>query len=209
MSVADRYPLAFRLYPYRADQPRGGHTPVVVVGAGPIGLTVALDLGLKGHRVVVLDDHEGVGMGSRAICFSKRTLEIMHRLGAGEQMLEAGVVWQKGRVFRDRDEIYAFDLLPEDGHRFPAFINLSQIHFEKFLYERLEEAVAQGAQIEVRGKNRVDALEAPKRLDQVENSEDKKEGSDPSTNPKADDDSHNHFILIFDSYNKHFTQNCY
>lgn len=160
MSVADRYPLAFRLYPYRADQPRGGHTPVVVVGAGPIGLTVALDLGLNGHRVVVLDDHEGVGMGSRAICFSKRTLEIMHRLGAGEQMLEAGVVWQKGRVFRDRDEIYAFDLLPEDGHRFPAFINLSQIHFEKFLYERLEEAVAQGAQIEVRGKNRVDALEA-------------------------------------------------
>lgn len=158
--MKDRYPLAFKLYPYKrhADQDCGGEHPVVIVGGGPVGLATALDLGLKGQRVVLLDDHEGVGLGSRAICFSKRTLEIAHRLGAGTHMLDKGVVWQKGRVFHDREEVFEFDLLPEDGHRYPAFINLQQPHFERFLVEAIDRANADGAQIDLRGKNRVDAI---------------------------------------------------
>lgn len=160
--LRDRYPLAFTLYPYQrsADQDAAepAHHPVIIAGGGAIGLTLALDLGLKGQPVVVLDDHEGVGTGSRAICFAKRTLEICHRLGAGEPLVNKGVVWSKGRVFRDEDELFNFDLLPEDGHRYPAFINLSQIHFEKFMHEAIERANANGAQIDIRGKNRVDAL---------------------------------------------------
>ena len=162
--LRDRYPLAFRLYPYARspDQtaPRPAHHPVIIIGGGPVGLASALDLGLRGTPVLVLDDHEGVGLGSRAICFSKRTLEICHRLGAGQDMLEKGVVWQKGRVFHDRDEIYSFDLLPETGHRFPAFINLQQPWFEKFLADRIHTAIADGAPIEIRGKNRLDAIDA-------------------------------------------------
>lgn len=160
--LRDRYPLAYTLYPYRKSADQIGDAvarhPVVIAGGGAIGLATALDLGLKGHPALVLDDHEGVGNGSRAICFSKRTLEICHRLGAGAQMLGKGVIWSKGRVFHDRGEIYAFDLLPEDGHRYPAFINLSQVDYEKFLFEAIERANANGARIEVRGKNRVDAI---------------------------------------------------
>lgn len=160
--LEDRYELAFKLYPYvrsgDQDAPRPAHHPVVIAGGGPIGMACALDLGLKGHKVIVLDDHEGVGVGSRAICFAKRTLEIADRLGAGGAMLDKGVVWQKGRVFHDRDEIFDFDLLPEDGHRYPAFINLSQSYFEKFMVEAVERANASGADIELRGKNRIDAL---------------------------------------------------
>lgn len=160
--LVDRYPLAYRLYPYSRSTDQDAtdtvRHPIVIVGGGPIGLACALDLGQKGHRVVVLDDHEGVGNGSRAICFAKRTLEIAHRLGAGAEMLDKGVVWNRGRVFHDRDELFSFDLLPENGHRCPAFINLSQIHFEKFMVEAVERANAQGAQIELRGKNRVDAV---------------------------------------------------
>ena len=158
--VPDRYPLAFKLYPYErsADQDAAKPVrhPVVIVGGGPVGLALAMDLGQRGTPALVLDDHEGVGQGSRAICFAKRTLEIMHRLGGGAEMLDKGVVWQKGRVFRDRDEVFNFDLLPEDGHRCPAFINLSQIHFEKF---QMEAIAASDAPIEVRGKNRVDGIE--------------------------------------------------
>ena len=162
-ALADRYPLAFKLYPYERSPDQDAvepvRHPVVIVGGGPVGLATALDLGRRGQPVVLLDDHEGVGQGSRAICFSKRTLEIANRLGAGQPMLEKGVVWQKGRVFRDRDELFSFDLLPEDGHRFPAFINLQQPYVEKFLVEAIHAACAAGASIDIRGRNRLDAVQ--------------------------------------------------
>lgn len=159
----DRYTLAFKMYPYArsadqdADEPV--RHPVVVMGGGPIGIATALDLGLQGIPVVVLDDHEGVGMGSRAICFAKRCLEISDRYGAGEPMLEKGVVWNLGKVFHKDDKVFEFNLLPEEGHKYPAFINMQQPYFEQFLIERVFEAQKQGAPIEIRGKNRVDAVE--------------------------------------------------
>ncbi|WP_090929408.1 FAD-dependent monooxygenase [Palleronia marisminoris] len=119
---------------------------------------VALDLGLKGIRTLVLDDHEGVGEGSRAICFAKRTLEICDRLGCGDPMVEKGVVWNLGKVLHGEELVFDFNLLPDGGHKRPAFINLQQPYFEKFLVERIRGAAAQDAPIEIRGKNRVDSL---------------------------------------------------
>ena len=160
--LQDRYSLAFKMYPYArsSDQDAGVPVrhPVVVVGGGPIGLATALDLGRQGVPVVVLDDHEGIGMGSRAICFAKRTLEIADRYGCGQRMLDKGVIWNVGKVFHDDRQIFSFNLLPEDGHRNPAFINLQQPYFEKFLFEQIVAEQAKGAPIEVRGKNRVDAV---------------------------------------------------
>jgi 3-(3-hydroxy-phenyl)propionate hydroxylase len=162
-AIADRYRIAFRLYPYdRApDQDAAAPVrhPVVVMGGGPIGVAMALDLGLQGVPVVVLDDHEGVGQGSRAICFAKRTLEICDRYGCAAPMLDKGVVWSLGKVFHDDRKVFEFNLLPEGGHRFPAFINLQQPYFEKFLVERVRAAQAAGAPIQIRGRNRVDAVE--------------------------------------------------
>lgn len=161
-SLEDRYAVAFRLYPYvrSADQdaPAPIRHPVVIVGGGPVGLAAALDLGRRGVPVLLLDDHEGAGLGSRAICFAKRTLEICDRLGAATPMLEKGVVWNVGKVFHDDRLLYEFNLQPEDGHAFPAFINLPQPWFEKFLHDAIVRARAEGAPIEIRGRNRVDAL---------------------------------------------------
>lgn len=164
--VAVRYQTAFKLYPYSKVADQAAPTPVrhavVIVGGGPIGMGLALDLGKKGVPCLVLDDHDGVGKGSRAICFAKRTLEICDRLGCGDRMVDKGVVWNVGRVYRDEKEIYNFNLLPEDGHKRPAFINLQQPYFEQFLVEEIRRQQAAGAPIEIRGQNCVTALDQKK-----------------------------------------------
>ncbi len=110
--------------------------PVAIVGAGPIGLAMAVDLALHGIASVVLDDNDVVSVGSRAICWSKRTLEILDRVGVGERMVEKGVTWKVGRLFHRDREVWSFDLLPEEGHKMPAFINLQQYYVEQYLVER-------------------------------------------------------------------------
>lgn len=150
------------LYPYRRSPDQDAAAPVrhpvIVVGAGPVGLAAALDLALKDVPVLLLDDNDRVSTGSRAICFAKRTLEIMDRLGCGQPLVDKGVTWNKGKVFFDERKVYEFDLLAEAGHRRPAFINLQQFHFEAVLLERLRELQAEGRPIEIRGRNKVTAV---------------------------------------------------
>ena len=146
-------------YRRHSDQDRptanAARHPVVVVGAGPVGLTLAIDLAQRGHSVVLLDDADRIGEGSRAICFSKRSLELWDRLGVGERMVEKGVVWNVGKIFLKDELVYRFDLLPEDGHKMPAFINLQQYYAELFLVERAAELPG----IDLRWRNKVVGLE--------------------------------------------------
>lgn len=148
----------FRQFAYRrsADQdaPASARHPVVIVGAGPVGLTLALDLARRQVPVVLIDDADRIGEGSRAICFAKRTLEIFDRLGLAEAMVAKGVTWQKGRVFRGETELYEFDLLPEGGHKQPAFINLQQFYVEAALVE----AVLAEPLVDLRWSNRLAGL---------------------------------------------------
>ncbi len=143
------------VYPYRrsADQDQAAphHHPVVIIGAGPSGLTAAIELAACGIPAVVLDDNDTVSTGSRAICFAKRTLEIWDRLGCAAPMLEKGVVWQVGKVFFRDAQVYQFNLLPEGGHKMPAFINLQQYYVEEFLVERIGGLPL----VDLRWKNRV------------------------------------------------------
>ncbi|MEZ5811760.1 MAG: FAD-dependent oxidoreductase [Rhizobiaceae bacterium] len=151
------------LYSYQrsADQDAGAPVrhPVVVIGAGPIGLAAAIDLARHGVPVVVLDDNDKVSFGSRAICFAKRPLEILDRLGCGQPMVDKGVTWNTGRVFFDERQVYGFNLLPEDGHKRPAFINLQQYYFELYLVNRVRELQEEGRPIDLRGKSMVTAVE--------------------------------------------------
>ena len=109
--------------------------PVVVVGAGPIGLSAALDLAKRNVPVVLLDDNDTVSIGSRAVCYAKRPLEIWDRLGCAAPMLDKGVGWNIGKVFFKDKLSYQFDLLPEAGHKMPAMINLQQYYLEEFLID--------------------------------------------------------------------------
>src|SRR6266849_5240961 len=88
---------------------------VVVVGAGPVGLSLAVDLAQRGQPVLLLDDADRIGDGSRAICFSKHSLEYWDRLGVASRMVDKGVVWSVGKIFHRDRQLYQFNLLPEDG----------------------------------------------------------------------------------------------
>ncbi|MBN3778654.1 FAD-dependent oxidoreductase [Burkholderia sp. Ac-20345] len=146
-------------FPFRRaaeqDEDRQIVHPVVVVGAGPIGLATAIDLAQQGIRVVLLDNDNTLSTGSRAICFAKRTLEIFDRLGCGKRMLEKGVRWNVGKVFLQDELIYTFDLLPESGHAYPAFINIQQYYVEGYLADR----ALTMSNLEIRWNNQVEAIE--------------------------------------------------
>lgn len=136
MDIIDRY----KAFPaYVAPEIATGvasNTQVIIIGAGPIGLAAAIDLAMRDIKVVVLEKETSVSTGSRAICWAKRTLEIFDRLGVADKMVAKGVTWQIGRTYWGDEEIYHFDLLPEQGHKNPAFINLQQYYVEHYLIER-------------------------------------------------------------------------
>lgn len=128
---------------------------VIIVGAGPVGLTLALSLAKQGISVVVLDESNQVSEGSRAICFAKRSLEIFDKLGVADKMINKGVKWDVGRIFFKEEEIDRFDLSPEKHSKYPAFINLQQYYVEQYLID----AVLQEENIDVRWLSKVGSVE--------------------------------------------------
>jgi 3-(3-hydroxy-phenyl)propionate hydroxylase len=148
------YRYAYRRSPDQDARAVARH-PVVVVGAGPVGLAAAIDLAQRDVPVVLLDDADRIGEGSRGICWSKRSLEILDRLGIGERLVADGVTWKLGRVFYGDELLFSFDLLPEEGHKMPAFINMQQFYLEKALVDRALEL----EKLDLRWKNRVVGLD--------------------------------------------------
>ncbi|MEO7334941.1 MAG: FAD-dependent oxidoreductase [Caldimonas sp.] len=142
-------------FEYRRPRDHDATTPVhhevIVVGAGPVGLSLAIDLAQRGVAVLVLDDDHRLSSGSRAICFAKRTLEVFDRLGCGDRITSKGVSWSVGKVFFKDALLYDFDMLPEPGHGRPAFVNLQQYYVEGFLAERAQEL----PNLEIRWKHKV------------------------------------------------------
>ena len=126
-------------YAYRAAPPSQPRVPLVIVGAGPVGLAAAIDAAQRGQPVVLLDDDNTVSLGSRAVCHAKRTLEIFDRLGIADAVVAKGVSWNVGRTFHRENEVFSFNLLPEADHQRPAMVNLQQYHLEQLLVERTQQ----------------------------------------------------------------------
>lgn len=130
-------------FPYRApnDLMTGvpQRRPLVVIGAGPVGLAAAIDARLHGLEVLLFDEEDSVSFGSRAVCYAKRALEILDRLGVGDPIVDKGVSWNVGRTFLQEDEVYRFNLVPDAGHKRPGMINLQQYHLEEALVKRATE----------------------------------------------------------------------
>lgn len=139
----------------QSDQVR--EYPIVVIGGGPVGLALALDLGRRGHEVTILNAMPFVASGSKAICFSKRSLDILDRLGVGDRLVSKGVVWDTGKVFwrDDTDPLYTFNLLPVKEQKNPAFINIQQYYVEEYLIDE----IGRYDNIDIRWANEVSSIE--------------------------------------------------
>ncbi|MBN2905332.1 MAG: FAD-dependent oxidoreductase [Rhodobacteraceae bacterium] len=147
-------PYDYKPFPYVAPPGLSGPEPrhkVIIVGAGPVGLAMALDLATRGVPSVLLDDNDVVAMGSRAICWSRRSLELFTRLGIADKVLDKGETWSVGRTCHGDDEVFSFDLAAEPGQHLPPFINIQQYYIEEFLAER---ALADPL-VDLRFRNRV------------------------------------------------------
>ena len=137
--------MATYTYPTFPYQPPGDlmanapqRKPLAIIGAGPVGLAAAIDARLQGLEVVVFDEDDSVSFGSRAVCYAKRSLEILDRLGVGDGVVNKGVSWNVGRTFMREEEVYRFNLVPDAGHKRPGMINLQQYHLEEALVRRAE-----------------------------------------------------------------------
>ncbi len=135
--------------------------PVVIVGAGLSGLTLACKLAHLGIPAVVLDEDNTVGVkgaSSRGICYTQQSLEIFARLGIYERIAAKGVAWQVGRTFAGEDEVFSFDLRERSqfsASSQPPFINIQQFYIETYLVERILELNKTTPLIDLRWNNRV------------------------------------------------------
>lgn len=113
--------------------------PVLIAGGGPVGLAMSLALAQRRIPTLVVEADNTVCVGSRAICLSRRTLEILARLGAVQPFLQKGLAWTGGRSFYRRDEVLHFSMPHDDDQRFAPMTNLQQYYIEQFLLDAAEQ----------------------------------------------------------------------
>lgn len=145
------------VYERYAAKPEAGGTrhPVVIVGGGPVGLAVAL--GLARHQVpsVVIEADDSVCLGSRAACVSRRSLEIVERLGALPGFLAKGLPWTGGRSFYRETEVFRFRMPDDALQKLPPMINLQQYYIEDELLKAIDTKL-----IDIRWATEVRGIEA-------------------------------------------------
>ena len=115
------------------------HVPVLIAGGGPVGLTLAALLATQGIRARVIEADEGYCTGSRAICISRRSMEILAWAGADRHVADIGLPWVGGRSYFRDAEVLHFTMPSEPGERFGPMINIQQYEIEQAAHRRLPE----------------------------------------------------------------------
>jgi len=130
----------YEIYPFErpADMdvaPPRRH-PVVIIGAGPIGMVLAIQLAAHGVKPVLIESEAQVSGGSRALALTRRSMEIVEQCGVAPQFLEQAIVWNKGHSFYRNRVVHELDIPFSEDDKFAPMTNLGQCVMEKVLVDR-------------------------------------------------------------------------
>ncbi len=149
---------ALPVYPFVAPPELAGgrrrRYPIVIVGGGLAGLTLACDLANRGVASVLLDEDDTIGVrgaSSRGIVYAQKTLEVFAHLGTYPRIRAKGVTWSDAKTLAGDDVVYSFNVQSTSVSAQPPFINLQQFYIEWFLVDRIGEL----GHCELRWKHRV------------------------------------------------------
>ena len=137
--------------------PLPARIPVLIAGGGPVGLTLAALLGRQGIASLVIEADESYCSGSRAICISRRSQEILAWAGAAEAVAAKSLPWTGGRSYWRDTEVLHFKMPSEPSQRFAPMVNLQQFYVEEFVHQA---AQAQPQLVDVRWSSRVETVRA-------------------------------------------------
>jgi 3-(3-hydroxy-phenyl)propionate hydroxylase len=145
MHRPDDQPRSSIYYRYAVHQPwlpagrdTSAHAPVVVVGAGPAGLVAALEMARHGVPSVVLESELQVSLGSRAIVFTRRSMEILQQVGVADRMSRAGLPWRFGNSFYRGQCVFRMEAPHDADDRFFPMLNVQQQVLEEYLVDACE-----------------------------------------------------------------------
>ena len=156
MTQPSKIQFGYRRHPDQdRDAADAAQHPVVVVGAGPVGLSLAIDLAQRGQPVCCSTMPTGSAKGRARSASPNARSNSGTGLASASRMVDKGVVWSVGKIFHGDAQLYQFNLLPEQGHKRPAFINLQQFYAEAYLVDRAQQLAA----IELRWRNKVTGLQ--------------------------------------------------
>src|SRR5437879_7180271 len=129
--------------------------PVLIAGAGPIGMTAALVLARYGIKSVLVERKETFNDGSRAICVARPSMHILERIGAVAPFVEKALGWRFGRSYYRGEQIFRLEMPQPPGEKYLPMYNLQQQYIEKFLHD----AVAASDFIDIRWQSELSGLE--------------------------------------------------
>ena len=148
-------------YPYQVFKPwlASAHPAqerkqVVIVGAGPAGMVTALELARHGVGSVVLSAELQLSQGSRAICFTRRSMEILQQVGVAERMTEGGLPWRFGNSYYRGQRVFRMEAPHDEDDRFFPILNVQQ----QFMEEYLHDACVANPLIDFRWGNKVNTV---------------------------------------------------
>lgn len=114
------------------------HVPVLIAGGGPVGLTLAALLAEYGIASLTIEADDSYCSGSRAICMSRRSQEILSWIGADQPLMATGLAWTGGRsYFRDR-EVLHFQMPHDPQQRYAPMVNIQQYYVEEYAHQAMQ-----------------------------------------------------------------------